>query len=72
MLCPITDRAASSPGAKTRLTDFILPGSRHIDGFLLFPKILPFGKPSRLPLAALQVAFSILIHFSASGDTFGN
>lgn len=35
-------------------------------GFLLFFKILAHGEPSRLPLAALQVAFGILIHPSAS------
>jgi hypothetical protein len=45
---------------------FILPSGRHIKGLLLFLKILSFRKPNRLPLAALQITFSILVHFSAS------
>jgi hypothetical protein len=51
---------------ETGLSHFILSSSWHIEGFLLLPKILAFRKPDCLPLAALQVAFSILIHLSAS------
>jgi hypothetical protein len=39
---------------------------RLIQSFLLSPEILSLSKSSRLPLAALQVASSILFHFSAS------
>jgi hypothetical protein len=62
-------RAAMS---EDRLIHFILPGSGHIKGLLLFLKILSFRKPSRLPLAALQITFSILVHLVPPMDTFRN
>jgi hypothetical protein len=53
--------------SETALTGFFLLGnSSRIESFLLLFKILALGKPDRLPLAALQVTFSILIHFGAS------
>ena len=58
--------------SETDSSHFILPGSRQIEGFLLFPKILAFGKPRRLSLAPLQVTFGILIHGVPPNDNFPN
>jgi hypothetical protein len=44
------------------LTQLVLPGSWHIAGFLLSPKIFSFSKPTCLALAALQITFRVLVH----------
>jgi hypothetical protein len=66
----LSSRSMFQPRAARRLrlasSGRILYGGRGIARFFLFLEILPFGQSHGLPLAPLQVAFSVLVHGIAS------